>query len=106
MFALYFMQLITSLFHFIDGDLISGIHLVNYLIFYTVSLILALGGKPWKKLYMLIQTKMSLGNAQYEKENRSVPAELVLARHRLAIDEAGLEALLCLCLSIGKFAIV
>jgi hypothetical protein len=87
------------------SDLDSGIHLVNYLIFYTMSLILALGGNPWKKLSRLVQTKMSLGDAQCEKENKNIPAALVLARHRLAIDEAGLEALLCLCLSIGNFSI-
>ena len=76
---------------------------MNYLISYTMSLILAFGGNPWTKLSMLAQTKMSLGDAQFEKENRNIPAALVLSRHRLAIDEAGLEALLCLCLSIGKF---
>jgi hypothetical protein len=77
---------------------------VNYLIFYTISLILALVGNPYRKLKRLTETKLSLGDARREKENDSIPALSVLSRHRLAIDEAGLEALLCMCLNIGKSA--
>jgi len=51
---------------------------------------------------MLAQTQLSLGNASCEKEKENIPAVSILSRHRLAIDEAGLEALLCMCLNIGK----
>ena len=83
--------------------LFLGHHNTNYFIFYFVSLILALVGNPWKKLSMLIATKFSLGRAQNEEENKTIPAIFVLSRHRLAIDEAGLEALLCMCLNVGKY---
>jgi hypothetical protein len=75
---------------------------INYLIFYFISLILALVGNPWKKLYMLVQTQLSLGDAQSEKEKENIPAVSVLSRHRLSIDEAGFEAFQCMCLNIGK----
>jgi|688.fasta_scaffold417023_1 hypothetical protein len=82
--------------------LFLGIHNINYLIFYFISLILALVGNPWKKLSMLAQTQLSLGDAKCEKENGNIPAVSILSRHRLSIDEAGLEALLCMCLNIGN----
>jgi hypothetical protein len=59
-------------------------------------------GNPYKKLKMLIATKLSLGDARREKENGRIPAVSVLLRHRLIIDEAGLEAVLCLNTNVGN----
>jgi len=76
---------------------------VNYLIFFTVSLILSLKRNPWKNLRMLIQIKLNLEDPISEQENRIIPTTPILLRHRLAIDEAGLEALLCMCLTMGNY---
>jgi hypothetical protein len=51
---------------------------------------------------MLIATKFSLGRVKEEVTSAAIPPLYVLSRHRLAIDEAGLEALLCMCLNVGK----
>ena len=75
---------------------------MNYFIFYTVSLVLALKRNPWKNLRMLIQIKLALGDPTSEKENRTIQVIPTLLRYRLAIDEAGLEAFLCMCLTIGN----
>jgi hypothetical protein len=51
---------------------------------------------------MLIATKFSLGRVKEEVTSAAIPPLYVLSRHRLAIDEAGFEALLCMCLNVGK----
>ena len=57
---------------------------------------------PWKNLRMLIQVKLILGDPTSEKKATNIPVIPTLLRHRLAIDEAGIEALLCMCLIIGN----
>jgi hypothetical protein len=87
---------------FIKKKFFSAIHNTNYFIFYSLSLILALVGNPWRKLSMLIATKFSLGRVKEEVTSAAIPPLYVLSRHRLVIDEAGMEALVCMCLNVGK----